>query len=194
MTENLDAETFSLDDWLKDAHLPERSCRIFRGGHLIGKLERLQDQIRDEQSASEQTLQSRQKLTQLMEEYQATLEKFGASALTVYLRALSGPILRELRAESDEIEKKKGQDRQTSAAEFWYAMVARSVVAVQPADGERQAVKWTAENIKALDTEIGMGEFGKLKATYQRAQQEVQEPDADFLQKSSGGNKDDTES
>lgn len=194
MTEELDAEIFSLDDWLKDAHLPERSCRIFRGGHLVSKLEKLNQQIKDEQVAADQTLQSRQKLTQLIEEYEATLEKFGSTALTVYLSALSGPVMRELREESDKRSEDKGHDRQTAAAEFWYAMVARSVVAVEPADGERKPVKWTAENIKALDTQIGIGEFGKLKATYQRAQGEVKEPDADFLQKSSGGNKDDTES
>ncbi|WP_258933197.1 hypothetical protein [Nesterenkonia pannonica] len=192
MTEELNPETFDLDAWLEDAHLPERSCRIFSGGHLVGELEAIKQEIEDENTGGEGTLRSLEKISKLQEKYEAKLEKLASSVITVFCRALSGPEMREIKDRFDKLEQEKNWDRQTAAAKFWYAMVGQSVVAVKPLDGERREVKWTAENIEALDTKLGLGEFGKLKATYQLAQTEVKEPDADFLQKSSGANKGDT--
>lgn len=193
MAEELDPKTFDLDAWLQDAHLPEVSARIFKGGHLLAELESVREQIEDEQAAMGQSLTSAQKLSELTERYEQLLEQFGESALTVYCQAIPGSKLRDLRKEFDERSKAKKWNTAESSAEFGYMLVANSVVAVKPAEGTKTEVTWNAESVKNLEKQIGPGELGKLLKAHKRAQSELKEPDADFLRKSSGTSSNGTE-
>ena len=186
MTEELDPKTFDLDAWLTDAHLPEVSARIFKGGHLLAELESVREQIEDEQAAVGQSLAAAQKMTQLTEQYERLLQQFGESSLTVYCRAIPGSKLRELRAEFDARAKAKKWNTAESNAEFGYMLLENSIAAVKPAGESKADVTWPANSVKKLEQQIGPGELGKLLNAHKRAQSELKEPDADFLRKSSG--------
>lgn len=188
MSDEMNPEIFDIDGWLTDAHLPEESCRVWKRGDLLAELSELQQQIEDEQAASGQSLASAQKLTELTELYEKRLEEFGDSALTVYVRAIPRSRMRQIKAESEELEKAEGWDRQQGNVEFGYALLAEAVVAVKPAAGERQDVSMSRSGIKALEDRIGSAQLMAITEARKKAESQIQEPDAVFLRKPSGDN------
>lgn len=189
------AEAFDINEWLTDAHLPEESVRIFKRADLISKINALRERIQDEHAAQELggTLDTRKELRKLKAAYEQALEDFGASLLTVYVRAIPTSKSRKLRHENLDAEEAKlaaGEDRKRvrewANEEFIYGLAAVSVVGVAGPDGVRREVSWSADDLRKLETRIGPGQFGALVEARKRAEAQVQEPDADFLASLSG--------
>ena len=199
--EALNPETFDIDAWLTDAHLPEESVRIYKRADLLGRITALQEKIKHEAEAEgADSLTGTIELQKAREEYDGLLETFGASALTVYVATVPSSKVREIRkvvdAEQDEkVEAGLGKSDATEwrAAELLYRIMAASILAVSGPDGERTPVEWDAEQVKALENHIGTGQFDALMEAKKRADSKVQEPDADFLRNVFGTSRDDTE-
>lgn len=183
-------ETFDIDAWLQDAHLPEDSCVIYKRPDVIAELTQLKARIEDEEAAgNSKTVGGGTELRKLRKRYDELLETFGASRVTVYVRALSESRIREM---SGDYKAKGGTSKDDAAAlEQGYAVVAESVVGLQDADGERKPVRLTVEQVKALEDRISGSQLAKIREAWRRAQMQSPEVTVDFLSQRSGTSKDD---
>lgn len=201
MTEELDPKTFDINAWLDDAHLPEESTRIFKRADLLGRITALQEKLKDEAAADGDNLAGSVEFAKAAEEYEALLEEFGASALTVYVSAVPSSKVREIQKEhgfpwgKPTGGKKEALEeaRELALIELNYAVLAEAVVAVAGPDGQRVAVNWSVEDLKKMEDRIGSGQFQDIIQAKYAAESRVREPNADFLAKLSGGSSDDSE-
>ncbi|GAA1453475.1 hypothetical protein ACFP47_09220 [Nesterenkonia lacusekhoensis] len=210
MTENaaetISPETYDIEAWLNDAHLPEESARIYRRGDLLGSINALQDRIRelttavDSSTDLDDTKAFTRELSQARSEYEELLTQFGESGLTVFLQAVPSRKTRQIRRrvnEAEEAKVKAGATRQDAKVwgneEFIYSMVAAAVVGVEGPDGVRHPAEWDADILRELEDRIGPGQFGELLEARKRADGKLQEPDPDFLLTVSGTSNGDTD-
>jgi hypothetical protein len=180
-----DPAEFDFDAFLQDAKQPEESVTVYKRADVISELSDLKRRIElearvnaDERSAGDSAL------TPLEKEYEALLQTFSQSGLTVYVRALSDLELREQREQTE----KRTQDMppQKANVEFGYDLLAAAIIAVKPAGGERTPVKFNRDKVEALRRAIGETQVGQILEARQIAQNAVPTVDADFLRKPSG--------
>ena len=187
-------ETFDIDAWLQDAHLPEDSCVIYKRPDVIAELSELKARIEDEQAADVKvgkTLGAKSELNKMQKRYDELLKTFADSRATIIVRALSESRIREM---SGDYKAKGGKAKDdTAALEQGYAVVAESVVGLQDADGERREVSLTLDQVKSLEDRIGGSQLAKIREAWRRAQMQSPEVTVDFLSKHSGTSKDDTD-
>lgn len=181
-----DPASFDVEAWLQDAALPEESCTVYKRPDVIAELSDLKRRIEleariaaaDERSAGDAAL------TPLELEYQALLETFSKSSLTVYVRALTEDELRTLRSLTEE--RTKDLPAADQNEEFGYTLLAASIVAVKPAGGQRTAAQFTPARVKALVDAIGQTQVGLVLQARLQAQNALPVVDADFLLNRSG--------
>lgn len=178
--------TFDVEAWLTDAKLPEDSATVYKRPDVVAELSDLKRRIEIEARVNdpEQTAASKRSAT-LENEYEELLRTFSDSALTIYVRAIIGERLKEIRDEYI-AGPGKAQDEDTRNAEIGYITIAESIIAVKAAGGQRQPAKFTAESIKAMRDKIGATQMLLIVAARKRAQDALPSVDADFLRKRSG--------
>jgi hypothetical protein len=185
MTETAPA-TFNVEDWLTDAALPEESATIYKRADVVAELTDLKRQIgivTDAQDA-EPTAGAKRPAT-LIRQYEQLLRTFSGSALTIYVRALTGDELRTMKASHEE--RTKDLTPEAANLEFGYDLLAAAIVAVKPAGSkERQPAQFTPAKVKAMEEAIGAMQMQLILAARQQAQNGVPTVDADFLPKRSG--------
>lgn len=181
------ATGFNVEDWLTDAAMPQESADVFKRADVIGELSAIKRQIElhREAGAIEQTAGETSGIAELEKRYTELVDIFTGSQLTIYVRALSPDERREIRHRSEEITKDK--DKATQNADFGYRSLARSIVAVQPLDGERTEVDWTPETVRKIERSLGDTQMKAVVRAQQIAQNALPDVDADFLRKPSGG-------
>jgi len=192
MTETLhpvpDPAAFDVEGWLQDAHLPEESATVYKRPDVVAELTDLKRRIelesRDVSIAAAERTSSEAALSLLEQEYLGLLETFSKSALTVYVRALTGDELRTIRTEVEARTKDDAPD--VGNTEFGYAILAAAIVAVKPAGGERTPVTFTPDKVKALKNAIGETQVTQILEARQTAQNALPVVDADFLRRRSG--------
>lgn len=189
MTETTSAVTpftFDVEAWLTDAALPEESVTIYKRPDVIAELSDLKRRIdlEDRVADAERSAAQREPLG-LVKEYEEKLRTFADSALTVYLRALTGDQREDIRkayiagpgAAQTEDERSTG---------IGYEIIAAAVCAVKPAGGQRQPAKFTVEHIKHLRDAVGAPQMLLIETARRKAQDSLPQVDADFLRKRSG--------
>jgi len=180
-----DPATFNLEDFLQDANLPQESATVYKRADVVAELTELKRRIEledrvnaDERSSGEAAL------SPLEQAYEAALQTFSQSALTVYVRALTSDELRDLKASHEERTADLPPAQQN--LEFGYDVLAAAIVGVKPAGGERTATTFTVAQVKALKDGIGEVQTQLILAARQQAQNGVPTVDADFLLRRSG--------
>lgn len=97
MTDN--PTTFDLDEWLADAHRPQRAVRVHGRADLIARLDELDRMIKVEQKVTERAVGD-QTLASLEREWEQVAEQFHASALEITVQALNST---DIKAVEDEV-------------------------------------------------------------------------------------------
>jgi len=187
MPENTTApEEFDVEAWLTDAKMPEESAEVFKRADVIAELQVVRRQIETQRKAAtiEKTAHGDTVLRNLERRYDELLETFGASKLTVYVRALSPDEQRESREATEK--RTEGMDPKLQNMEFGYDLLARSIIAVMPAGGERTPVQWGIKQVKAMEKSIGAAQMTEVLNARMQAQNGLPRVDADFLLKPSG--------
>jgi hypothetical protein len=181
----VDPAEFDVEEFLQDARLPEESVTVYKRPDVIAELSdlkrriQLEDRLRtDEQSAAEMSL------TPLEQEYEALLQTFSRSAVTVYVRAIPDEEIAEQRKLTEE--RTKGMPPQDANLEFGYDLLARAIIGMKPAGGERKPVTFTPAKIKTLRKAIGDTQVDLILKARQIAQNAMPSVDADFLLRHSG--------
>ncbi|MCW2132884.1 hypothetical protein [Arthrobacter sp. VKM Ac-2550] len=186
MTTELDPTTFDVEAWLVDAHLPEESADVYKGGHIVAELSALKRRIENEEAVEdvERTAGDKAKLGKLEREYERLLKAFANSMLTVYVRALTGEEIRDMRTKHEE--RAQGMTPVEANTEFGYDLLAAAIIGVKPAGGKRARVDFTPDDVRKLEHSIGEPQLQLIMVARQRAQNSVPVVDADFLLRRSG--------
>lgn len=192
MTDEMNPETFDIDAWLSDAHLPEDSADIYKRPDVIAELNKLSARMEAERSAADQSMTGGRALAELQERYDALLEEFGASRATVYVRAIPEARRREMLESHKSKGKADSESDREAVIDQGYAVIAESVIGIQDEGGERQDVDLTVEQVKALEARIGNAQVHHIRQAWQRAQSQAPEVTVDFLSRRSGSSKGDT--
>jgi hypothetical protein len=181
------AATFNVDDWLQDARLPEESADVYKRADVIGELGALRRKIdvqREAAASPERTAGDAAELTPLEQQYEALLQTFADSQLTVYVRALGPDERRAIREDSEA--RTKDQPPLDQNADHGLAILSAAVVAVRPYGGQRVDVTWSRDQVRAMENKIGGTQMQQVLHAYQAAQNRVPAVDADFLHRPSG--------
>lgn len=178
-------DEFDFEAFLQDARLAEESVTVYKRADVISELSDLKRriQLEDRANGGERSA-AEEALTPLELEYQALLETFSKSALTIYVRALTDEEMREQRKLTEE--RTKNLPPQDANLEFGYDLLARAVVAMKSAGGERRPVTFDASKVKTLRKAIGDTQVDMILKARQMAQNAMPTVDADFLRKRSG--------
>lgn len=187
-------ETFDIEAWLTDAHLPEESADVYKRADVISELSELRRRIELEDAADdpqERTIGQKSPTADLEARYAELLQTFAASKLTVYVRALTGEELRTARAEHEK--RTEGMEPKEANIEFGYDLLAAAIVGMKPAGGERKPVSMTSQAVKKLAAGIGEVQVSAILQARQQAQSGVPQVDADFLLQRSGTSDDSRE-
>lgn len=187
MPENITApEEFDVEAWLTDAKMPEESAEVFKRADVIAELQVVRRQIETQREAAtiEKTAHGDTVLRNLERRYKELVETFTGSKLTVYVRALSPDEQRESREATEK--RTEGMDPKLQNLEFGYDVLARSIIAVMPAGGERTPVQWGIKQIKTMEKAIGAAQMTEVINARMQAQNGLPRVDADFLHKLSG--------
>ena len=185
MTEQNPA-TFNVEDWLTDAALPQESATVYKRPDVVAELTDLKRRIElaERVNDAEATAGAKRPAT-LIRQYEQLLRTFSGSALTVYVRALTGDELRARRAASEE--RTKDLPTQDANIEFGFDLLAAAIVAVKPAGAkESTPASLTTAQVKALKDGIRETQMQLILAARQQAQNGLPTVDADFLHKPSG--------
>lgn len=181
-----DPAAFDVEGWLQDAKLPEESATVYKRADVVAELSDLKRRIELEaRAASPEYTAADPALTPLEKEYQALLETFSKSALTVYVRALTDDERNALRAAHDE-RTKDWKDPIKANAAFGYDLLAGAITHMTPAGGKKASVKLTPAQVEAMENAIGNTQMQVILAARQTAQNALPAVDADFLLKRSG--------
>lgn len=169
-TETETPESFDLAAWLTDAKLPERSATVYQRGDLVGAITDLERRIMHEKQDDEPGLGG----SESVRRYRSLVAEFEASALTVYVQAMSADRQKQI---------VEGLGKDASKNDVGAATVAAAVVAVQTVDGPRVPVSFTAADIVALEGAVGEVQMSQINAAFIQACRSLPTVDADFLQK-----------
>lgn len=186
MTETLNPATFDVEAWLTDAKMPEESAEVYKRADVIAELQVVKRQIETQREAGtiEKTAHGNTVLRNLEARYKDLVETFCGSKLTIYVRAISPDEQRESREATEK--RTEGMDTKLQNMEFGYDLLARSIIAVLPAEGERTAVSWSITQVKAMEKSIGAAQMSEVLNARMQAQNGLPRVDADFLLKPSG--------
>jgi hypothetical protein len=186
MTETLNPATFDVEAWLTDAKMPEESAEVYKRADVIAELQVVKRQIETQREASsiEKTAHGDTVLRNLERRYKDLVETFCGSKLTIYVRALSPDEQRESRTATEE--RTKDLEPKLQNIEFGYDLLARSIVAVRPADADRTPVSWSVKQVKAMEKSIGAAQMSQVLNARMQAQNGLPRVDADFLLNPSG--------
>lgn len=168
--EKMTPEAFDLAAWLADAKLPERSATVYQRGNLISEITDLERRITHEKQDDEEGLGG----SESVRRYRSLVAEFEASALTVFVQAMSGDRQREIAEEL-------GKD--ATKNEIGAATIAAAIVAVQTVGGPRVPVTFTAADIVALEGALGEVQMSQINAAFIQACRSLPSVDADFLPK-----------
>jgi hypothetical protein len=182
MTEPLNPESFDFNDWFSDANLPEASADIFTNAGVLGELEELQRRIDTEARVTELEPTAGSKKSTLEDEYVALAEKFTASKVTVYVRALTLSERKAIRKAHDAALKAK----QEGDEGYLIRCIAASVVGMKRPGQARVPAKLTVGQVKDLHKRIGEAQTAVLFQAFQQATNATPAVDADFLRRLSG--------
>lgn len=179
-------EEFDVEAWLTDAKMPEESAEVYKRADVIAELQVVRRQIETQREAAtiEKTAHGDTVLRNLERRYKDLVETFTGSKLTIYVRAISPDEQRESREATEK--RTEGMDPKLQNMEFGYDLLARSIVAVRPADGERTPVEWGIKQVKAMEKSIGAAQMSEVLNARMQAQNGLPRVDADFLPKPSG--------
>jgi len=189
MTETPNNEaTFSVDDWLADANLPEESTVVYKRADVISELTRLKHEIEIEQEADgERSAADASPTKELERKYQHLINVFGDSALTVYVRALTPDEKGDIRKASDEAAEKGSWDNVKANRDHAARLLSKAVVGVkEPRDEARKDVFWAPATIIKMEDKLGSVQMSHIMHAYQTAQNAMPSVDADFLHTRSG--------
>jgi hypothetical protein len=187
MTEStIDPAEFDVEAWLTDAKMPEESAEVYKRADVIAELQVVKRQIETQREAAsiEKTAHGNTVLRNLETRYKDLVETFCASKLTIYVRAVSPDEQRESREITEK--RTEGMEPKLQNLEFGYDLLARSIVAVRPAEGERTEVNWSVKQVKAMEKSIGAAQMSEVLNARMQAQNGLPRVDADFLLKPSG--------
>jgi hypothetical protein len=187
MTETpITPEEFDVEAWLTDAKMPEESAEVYKRADVIAELQVVKRQIETQREAAtiEKTAHGDTVLRNLEARYKDLVETFCASKLTIYVRAISPDEQRESREATEK--RTEGMEPKLQNMEFGYDLLARSIVAVRPAEGERTDVNWSVKQVKAMEKSIGAAQMSEVLNARMQAQNGLPRVDADFLLKPSG--------
>lgn len=182
MTETLNPESFDFNDWFADANLPESSADIFTNAAVLGELAELQRRIATEAEIAEAEPTAGSKKSTLEDEYVALAEKFTASKVTVYVRALTTPERKEVRKAHDAAQKSTKEGDEV----FILRILAKSIIGMKRPGGERVPAKLSLSDVKKLYSQIGETQVGVIYNAQLTATNGIPSVDADFLSKLSG--------
>lgn len=180
MTETAPA-TFNVEDWLTDAALPEESATVYKRPDVVAELTELKRQIELEDRAASAESDGP---TAGSKRYEAYLQTFSESALTVYVSALPREKVKAMRAEHEA--RTADLEAAQRNEEFGFDLLAAAIVAVKPAGGERTPAKFSTDQVKGMENAIGATQLQLILAARQQAQNGLPTVDADFLLKPSG--------
>lgn len=182
------ATGFDVEAWLQDAAMPEESVDVYKRADVIGKLSALRRKIELHRKAAAVTERTAgddtDELTELERQYEALVDTFTGSQLTIYCRALGPDERQAVREESAERTKDKPTDEQNR--DFGYVLLSKSIIAVEPFGGERTPVAWSPEVIRSMENTIGGTQMSEVLDAHRVAQNKLPAVDADFLHKPSG--------
>ena len=148
MTE-LDPKTFDVDAWLTGAKLPEHSVEVYARADLLAVADDLVRRIgRAETDESlERSLGEGESAAALREQYEAVMEEFKASALTVRVRAVkeSETTVLDGKVERGEVRKEDRPLHEISIASLEPRLTVDQVQKMREALGPAQITKiWNA--------------------------------------------------
>lgn len=188
MTEQ-NPETFELEAWLQDARLPEDSETVYKRGDLVAQINHLARQIRVETEANsgEQTSAGSPFLAQLVKEREKLMKAFAASEMTFYLRAIPREKITEIASKYLTNETDSREERLTKQVHLNRELLAESIVSVESPRLEKRDLTMTVPLVATLEAKLGVAQLTKLLQKRQQVQNELPEPDADFLPSASGG-------
>jgi hypothetical protein len=177
---------FDVEAWLTDAKMPEESAEVYKRADVVAELQVVKRQIETQREAAtiEKTAHGNTVLRNLETRYKDLVETFCASKLTIYVRAISPDEQRESREITEK--RTEGMEPKLQNLEFGYDLLARSIVAVRPAEGERTEVNWSMKQVKAMEKSIGAAQMSEVLNARMQAQNGLPRVDADFLLKPSG--------
>ena len=163
-----DPKTFDVDAYIEEVTRPEISVDVYGRGDLYGDITALESRIEVARTVArheEETLDGGG-LTELENEYEALLEKFAASKITLRLRALGA--MEEARIR----EEQKGKSTQDIAYHLIHAAL------LQPNIPDYDKFE------RFLEV-LGKGQGDKVANAYSRVQAGVMRVSPDFLQRRS---------
>lgn len=181
-----DPAEFDVEAWLTDAKMPEESAEVYKRADVIAELQVVKRQIETQREAAsiEKTAHGDTVLRNLERRYKDLVETFTGSKLTIYVRAISPDEQRESREATEK--RTEGMEPKLQNMEFGYDLLARSIVAVRPAEGERTPVSWNIKQVKAMEKSIGAAQMSEVLNARMQAQNGLPRVDADFLLNPSG--------
>lgn len=193
MTEQ-NPETFELEAWLQDARLPEDSETVYKRGDLVAEINHLARQIRVEAEAQsgEKTSGGNPALTKLGKDREKLMQAFAASEMTFYLRAIPREKIVEIGSKYFTDESATREERLTKQVNLNRELLAESIVSVESPRLEKRDIKMTVPLVATLEAKLGVAQLTKLLQKRMQVQNELPEPDADFLPSASGGSQDST--
>lgn len=191
MTEQ-NPETFELEAWLQDARLPEDSETVYKRGDLVAQINHLARQIRVETEANsgEQTSAGSPFLAQLVKEREKLMKAFADSEMTFYLRAIPRDKIVEIGSKYLTDENATREERLTKQVNLNRELLAESIVSVESPRLEKRDINMTVQLVATLEAKLGVAQLTKLLQKRIQVQNELPEPDADFLPSASGGSQD----
>lgn len=196
MSETPTPETFDLDAWLEDAHLPEDSCDIFKRGDVISELAEVKTRIEEEEAADQgagKSMAGNKAVQKLQRRYDELLQTFGDSRVTVYVRALSQTELDQAKKAHEAEVEEQGWDVPTANQEFGLFLLSAAIVGLKPAGQERVEVSFTVDQTRRMRDRFGASQLLQVMEARRRAQNQAPEVTVDFLSNASGTSKDDTD-
>lgn len=179
---------FDVDAWLEDANLPEESATIYKRADVISELTRLKHEIEIEREADgERSAAEVSPVKELERKYEHLANVFGASALTVYVRALTPDEKALIRKENEQAAEMGKWEKAKENRDFAARLLSKSIVGIKgPEDEERKPVYWAPATIIKMEDKLGTTQMNQVMYAHQTAQNSLPAVDADFLPQRSG--------
>ncbi|WP_309080275.1 hypothetical protein [Zhihengliuella sp.] len=195
--EQLDPVSFSIDDWLTDAALPEESVDVYKRADVISELTEIERRVEDldkaeDVDAGEESIGEASPRQKLLRRYEQLLQEFADSRLTIYVRAIPKEkldSLNELYQAECGASIAGSPQRVLAQANHGARVLCHAIAGVKAADGKRYDVHWTPDQLRKIARMIGEVQLQQIAEAHRLAQNAVPEVNADFLRNASGTSK-----
>lgn len=167
-------EDFDIEAWMVDAQRPKRSVQLFKRADLLAEIDSLERRIDTERSAREiePELTAGSELLDLEREYEKTLEKIHASAITVTVQGL---VVDEIEAIDKEVKAEYEGKPFEASQEKGRRMIVAALV----------SPKMTIAQVRVLEKKVGSAQIARIAVAVNEATNQLPHVSADFLRKSS---------